>query len=383
MKFFHSYKIFLLLAITISSVYLLVPERGYALSSPTDKLGIKPQPLTSIFKTIQDSVVQITRPSPFPPAIPNITDQNTTALGSGFIYDTKGRIITNSHVVGDSKSVDVMFINGSRYAAKVIGKDVFNDIAVLEVVNFSGPFQPLRMGNSSKLEVGDQVIAIGNPYGLAGSMTSGIVSQLGRLISAQATSYAIPDMIQIDALINPGNSGGPLIDLDSRVVGMNTAGVLSENGGFSGIGLAIPSNTITRIVPSIIEKGIFSHPWMGIAGETLTSDLTKLFQNLSRNFQGVFIESLVKDSPADRAGMKGTLTDQYGQKHGGDIITGADGKKIIFIDDLVSYIEDNKKPGDNITITVHRESSDLDLEITLGEKPFPSVVNRTTSPEYP
>ena len=383
MKFFHSYKIFLLLAITISSVYLLGPERGYALSSPTDKLGIKPQPLTSIFKTIQDSVVQITRPSPFPPAIPNITDQNTTALGSGFIYDTKGRIITNSHVVGDSKSVDVMFINGSRYAAKVIGKDVFNDIAVLEVVNFSGPFQPLRMGNSSKLEVGDQVIAIGNPYGLAGSMTSGIVSQLGRLISAQATSYAIPDMIQIDALINPGNSGGPLIDLDSRVVGMNTAGVLSKNGGFSGIGLAIPSNTITRIVPSIIEKGIFSHPWMGIAGETLTSDLTKLFQNLSRNFQGVFIESLVKDSPADRAGMKGTLTDQYGQKHGGDIITGADGKKIIFIDDLVSYIEDNKKPGDNITITVHHESSDLDLEITLGEKPFPSVVNRTTSPEYP
>jgi S1-C subfamily serine protease len=383
MKLFQSYKIFLLLAITISAFCLLDPERGYALSSPTEKLGIEPQPFTSIFKSIQDSVVQITRPSPFPHAIPNNTDQNTTALGSGFIYDIEGRIITNSHVVGDSKSVDVMFINGSRYFAKVIGKDVFNDIAVLELVNFSGPFQPLRMGNSSKLEVGDQVIAIGNPYGLAGSMTSGIVSQLGRLMTAQGTSFAIPDMIQIDALINPGNSGGPLIDLDSRVVGMNTAGILSENGGFSGIGLAIPSNAITRIVPSIIEKGIFSHPWMGIAGQTLTTDLTNLFQNLSGNFQGVFIESLVKDSPADRAGMKGTLTDQYGQKHGGDIITGADGKKIIFIDDLVSYIEDNKKPGDQITITVHRDSSDLDLKMKLGEKPFPSVVNKTTSPEYP
>jgi len=383
MKLFQSYKIFLLLAITISAFCLLDPERGYALSSPTEKLGIEPQPLTSIFKSIQDSVVQITRPSPFPPAIPNNTDQNTTALGSGFIYDIEGRIITNSHVVGDSKSVDVMFINGSRYFAKVIGKDVFNDITVLEPVNFSGPFQPLRMGNSSKLEVGDQVIAIGNPYGLAGPMTSGIVSQLGRLMTAQGTSFAIPDMIQIDALINPGNSGGPLIDLDSRVVGMNTAGILSENGGFSGIGLAIPSNAITRIVPSIIEKGIYSQPWMGIAGQTLTTDLTNLFQNLSGNFQGVFIESLVKDSPADRAGMKGTLTDQYGQKHGGDIITGADGKKIIFIDDLVSYIEENKKPGDQITITVHRDSSDLDLKMTLGEKPFPSVVNRTTSPEYP
>jgi S1-C subfamily serine protease len=383
MKLFQSYKIFLLLAITISAFCLLDPERGYTLSSPTEKLAIEPQPLTSIFKSIQDSVVQITRPSPFPPAIPNTTDQNTTALGSGFIYDIEGRIITNSHVVGDSKSVDVMFINGSRYFAKVIGKDVFNDIAVLELVNFSGPFQPLRMGNSSKLEVGDQVIAIGNPYGLAGSMTSGIVSQLGRLMTAQGTSFAIPDMIQIDALINPGNSGGPLIDLNSRVVGMNTAGILSENGGFSGIGLAIPSNAISRIVPSIIEKGIYSHPWMGIAGQTLTTDLTNLFQNLSGNFQGVFIESLVKDSPADRARMKGTLTDQYGQKHGGDIITGADGKKIIFIDDLVSYIEDNKKPGDQITITVHRDSSDLDLKMKLGEKPFPSVVNKTTSPEYP
>ena len=383
MKLSQSYKIFLLLAITISAFCLLEPERGYTLSSPTENPGIESQPLTSIFKSIQDSVVQITRPSPFPPAIPSNTEQNTTALGSGFIYDIEGRIITNSHVVGDSKTVDVMFINGSRYFAKVIGKDVFNDIAVLEPVNFSGPFQPLRMGNSSKLEVGDQVIAIGNPYGLAGSMTSGIVSQLGRLVTAQGTSFAIPDMIQIDALINPGNSGGPLIDLDSRVVGMNTAGILSENGGFSGIGLAIPSNAITRIVPSILEKGIFNHPWMGIAGQTLTADLTNLFQNLSGNFQGVFIESLVKDSPADRAGMKGTLTDQYGKRHGGDIITGADGKKIIFIDDLVSYIEDNKKPGDQITITVHRDSSDLDLKMTLGEKPFPSIVNKTTSPEYP
>jgi len=122
---------------------------------------------------------------------------------------------------------------------------------------------------------------------------------------------------------------------------------------------------------------------MGIAGETLTSDLTNLFQNLSRNFQGVFIESLVIDSPADRAGMKGTVTDQYGQKHGGDIITGTDGKKIIFLDDLVSYIEDNKNPGDPITITVHRDSSDLDLKVTLGEKPLPSVGNSTAAPEYP
>jgi S1-C subfamily serine protease len=310
--------------------------------------------------------------------------QNLTSLGSGFIYDNEGRIITNSHVVGDAKSVDVMFINGSRYGAKVIGKDVFNDIAVVQLNNFSKPVHPLLMGNSSELEIGDQVIAVGNPYGLAGSMTTGIVSQVKRLITAEGSNYAIPDMIQTDALINPGNSGGPLIDLDSRVVGMNTAGVLSENGGFSGIGLAIPSNAISRIVPTLIEKGNYSHPWVGISGETLTPDLTSIFQNLSRNFQGVYVQSVVKDGPADHAGLNGTTTDQYGQKHGGDIIVGIDGKKIIFLDDLVSYIEDNKKPGDIITVTALRDKSNVDLKLRLGEKPLPISANTSkVIPEYP
>ena len=191
-------------------------------------------------------------------------------------------------------------------------------------------------------------------------------------------------MIQIDALINPGNSGGPLINLDSRVVGMNTAGVKSENGGFSGIGLAIPSNAIARIIPSIIEKGNYSHPWLGISGETLTSDMTNIFQNLSRSFQGVFIESLVKGSPADKVGIKGTVTDQYGEKHGGDIVTAVDGSKIIFLEDLVSFIENNKRPGDNMTITVHRDNHDLDLKLTLGKKPSQNIFNNTdNSPEYP
>ena len=329
-------------------------------------------------------MVQITRPAPPALAIHNQTDQNATALGSGFIYDKEGRIITNSHVVGKDKFVDVMFMNGNRSTAKVIGQDVFNDIAVIQLSNFSELLQPLGFGNSSKLEVGEQVIAVGNPYALVGSMTSGIVSHLGRLISSQGTPYAIPDMIQIDALLNPGNSGGPLINLDSRVVGMNTAGVQSENGGFSGIGLAIPSNAIARIIPSIIEKGNYSHPWLGISGETLTSDMTNIFQNLSRSFQGVFIESLVKGSPADNAGIKGTVTDQYGEKHGGDIVNAVDGSKIIFLDDLVSFIENNKRPGDNMTITVHRDNHDLDLKLTLGEKPSQNTFNNTdTSPEYP
>lgn len=374
----------ILITLIISSTFLAAAnlEIDYVWSASPGNLTPKSPLLTNIFKQIQYSVVQITRPSPS--LNPDDVKENLTSLGSGFIYDKEGRIITNSHVVGDSKSVDVMFINGSRYGAKVIGKDIFNDIAIVQLDNFTGPIQPLSLGNSSELEIGDQVIAVGNPYGLAGSMTAGIVSQLKRLITAEGSHFAIPDMIQIDALINPGNSGGPLITLDSKVVGMNTAGVLSENGGFSGIGLAIPSNAIGRIVPSLIKTGNYSHPWIGISGETLTPDTTSIFQNLSRNFQGVYIQSIVKDGPADHAGLNGTITDQYGQKRGGDIITRIDGKRIIFLDDLVSYIEDNKKPGDNITVTAFRDKGYVDLKLTLGKKPLPSSLNLTKAiPEYP
>ena len=239
MNLYATYKIFLFLSIVFSVSCTLNIERGYSLSALNEKTGTTPAFLNSVFKNVQNSVVQITRPVPPSLTIHNKTDQNATALGSGFIYDKEGRIITNSHVVGDDKFVDVMFMDGNRYSAKVIGKDVFSDIAVIQLANFSGSLKPLLFGNSSKLEVGEQVIAVGNPYGLTGSMTSGIVSHLGRLVSSEGSPYAIPDMIQIDALINPGNSGGPLINLDSKVVGMNTAGVQSENGGFSGIGLAI------------------------------------------------------------------------------------------------------------------------------------------------
>ena len=374
----------ILVTLIISSTFFATAnlEIDYVWSASPENLAPKSPLFSNIFKQIEYSVVQITRPSPS--LNPDDVKENLTSLGSGFIYDKEGRIITNSHVVGDSKSVDVMFINGSRYGAKVIGKDIFNDIAIVQLDNFTGPIQPLLLGNSSELEIGDQVIAVGNPYGLAGSMTAGIVSQLKRLITAEGSHFAIPDMIQIDALINPGNSGGPLITRDSKVVGMNTAGVLSENGGFSGIGLAIPSNVIGRIVPSLIKTGNYSHPWMGISGETLTPDTTSIFQNLSRNFQGVYIQSIVKDGPADHAGLNGTITDQYGQKRGGDIITKIDGKRIIFLDDLVSYIEDNKKPGDNITVTAFRDKGYVDLKLTLGKKPLPSSLNLTKAiPEYP
>ena len=187
MNLYATYKIFLFLSVVFSIFCTLNIERGYSLSTTTEKPGTSPKLLNSIFKNIQNSVVQITRPAPPALAIHNKTDQNATALGSGFIYDKEGRIITNSHVVGNDKFVDVMFMNGNRYTAKVIGQDVFNDIAVIQLSNSSELLQPLGFGNSSKLEVGEQVIAVGNPYALVGSMTSGIVSHLGRLVSSQGT----------------------------------------------------------------------------------------------------------------------------------------------------------------------------------------------------
>jgi S1-C subfamily serine protease len=328
--------------------------------------------LNSIFKQVENSVVQITRKVPPPSSIlpPSPESENATALGSGFVYDNKGHIVTNNHVVGNAKIVDITFVDGNRYTANVTGTDIFSDIAVIEIVENNltqsppPPPKPLIIGNSSALEVGEQVIAIGNPFGLVGTMTTGIVSQTGQIIEDSETGFSIPNAIQTDALINPGNSGGPLLNMKGQVIGINTAGL-------SGIGLAIPSNAITRIVPALIEKGNYTHPWLGLTAATLTSDLAESVEGLERNFKGVLIDSIVKDGPADKVGLNGSVTDQYGEKHGGDIITAADGHNVIKIEDLTSYLEEQKKVGDKITLTIYRNGQFLDLEITLQERPSP------------
>ncbi|HYY86948.1 MAG TPA: trypsin-like peptidase domain-containing protein [Nitrososphaeraceae archaeon] len=324
--------------------------------------------ISKIFKDVQGSVVQITRENQ-PTSNDGPSDENVTSLGSGFVFDKQGRIITNHHVVSDSKSVDVTFIDGNRYVASVIGSDPFNDIAVIDITqNISQKLNPLRLGNSSAVEVGDQVIAIGNPYGLAGSMSVGIVSQKGRLISTEGSAFSIPSVIQTDALINPGNSGGPLIDDNEEVIGMNTAGVLSDSGSFSGIGLAVPSNTISKIVPVLISKGNYTHPWLGISASTLTSKLTENFENLTRDFKGVYVESIIKDGPADKAGLQGSTTDQYGDKHGNDIITAVDNHNVTYMEDLVSYLDENKQPGQKLNLTVFRNHTFTDLSVMLGDR---------------
>jgi S1-C subfamily serine protease len=325
--------------------------------------------LNSIFKQVENSVVQITRKVPPSSILPSPESENASALGSGFVYDNKGRIITNNHVVGDAKIVDITLVDGNRYTANVIGTDIFSDIAVIEIVeNFtqSPPLNPLIIGNSSELEVGEQVIAIGNPFGLAGTMTTGIISQTGRLLPDPQTGFSIPNAIQTDAIINPGNSGGPLLNMNGQVIGINTAGLFG-----SGIGFAIPSNAITRIVPALIEKGNYTHPWLGLTAATLTSDLAESVEGLETNFKGVLVDSIVKDGPADKVGVNGSITDQYGEKNGGDIITAIDGRIINQNEDLISYIAENKKVGDKITLTIYRNGQFLDLEMTLQERPSP------------
>jgi S1-C subfamily serine protease len=322
---------------------------------------------SKIFKDVQGSVVQITRENKLPTGSPG--DENVTSLGSGFVFDKEGRIITNHHVVDDSKNVDVTFIDGNRYVASVVGSDPFDDVAVIKInQNISEKLHPLILGNSSSVEVGDQVIAIGNPYGLAGSMSLGIVSQKGRLISTGGSAFSIPSVIQTDALINPGNSGGPLLNINEEVIGMNTAGVLSDSGAFSGIGLAVPSNTISKIVPVLISKGNYTHPWLGVSASTLTSKLTENFENLSRDFKGVYVDSITKDGPADKAGLRGSTTDQYGDKHGTDIITAIDNRNVTYMEDLVSYMDEHKKPGEKLDLTVLRNQSYLDIGVLLGDR---------------
>lgn len=347
-------------------------------------------PLKTIFKQAEASVVQITSKIPAAEADPLNPQSNATTLGSGFVYDSQGHIITNGHVVGDAKIVDVTFVDGNRYTAKVIGTDIYSDIAVLQISQNNTQAQqllssskPLALSNSSKLEVGDQVIAIGNPFGLSDTMTTGIVSGVGRLLpAASGIGFSIPNTIQTDAPINPGNSGGPLLNTQGQVIGMNTA-IFSATGTFSGIGFAIPSNTIIRIAPALIEKGYYLHPYLGLNGATLTSDLS---QNLTggaaaTNLKGIYIDTITKNGPADKAGVHGSTIDQYSKKHAGDVIIGVDGHNIVRIDDLISYIDQHKSVGDNITLTVYRNGHAIDLNATLTSRP--SLIPFLTAPSIP
>ena len=327
--------------------------------------------LNDLFELVENSIVQVTKT--MPPANPYGPDkENTTSLGTGFIYNDKGYIVTNNHVVENAKAVDITFINGDRYTANVTGTDPFSDLAVIKInENTTGLPKSLVVGNSSALRVGDQVVAIGNPFGLDSSMTTGIVSQIGRLLSIDERGFSIPNAIQTDALINPGNSGGPLLNMKGEVIGVNTAGIFP-----GGIGLAVPSNTVLRIIPVLMEEKNYTHPWLGVTGNTLTADLAKR-EKVDRTLKGVIIENIVRSSPADLAGLNGSNIDQYGEKRGGDIVTAVDGKQILKMEDLISYLELNKAVNENATLSVYRDGEIIDKQVTLKSRPLAPTTNQT------
>jgi S1-C subfamily serine protease len=333
-----------------------------------------PSTLTDIFKRVENSVVQITTTRSDPSQLIIIngvpsTGKNT-ALGSGFVLDKQGHILTNNHVIDGATKADVTFVDGNTYSAKVIGKDPFGDLAVLQITdNFSDEkLLPLPVVNSSNVQVGEQLIAIGNPFGLSGSMTTGIVSQLGRLLPDSQTSYAIPNTIQTDAAINPGNSGGPLLNMKGDVIGMNTA-IFSSTGAYSGVGFAIPSESIIRELPSLIKTGTYEHPWLGLAGGKIPTSLAKSI-GLSPNFKGVFVTSVQDGGPVGKAGLKGLIQDDNGDiTNVGDIISAIDNHPVRQIDDIINYIEQHKKIGDNVKLTIERDGKTMDLSVLLQARP--------------
>lgn len=329
--------------------------------------------LTVLFKNVENSVVQITskvsETNQHVIINGNPLERESSRLGSGFVYDREGRIITNHHVVSDAKEVDVRFIDGNVYSASVIGSDPFNDIAVLQISDdFSDEsLFPLLLADSSLLEVGEPVVAVGNPYGLSDTMTSGIISQKGRLLPNQMSGFSISNVIQTDTAINPGNSGGPLLNMNGEVIGINTA-IQSMTGEFSGIGFAVPSNTVKKVVPDLIKNGKYSHPWLGIVGTNMVPDISESL-GLPKNYKGILVSRIVKDGPAEKAGVLEATFNADGKVKSGDIITKLDGNAVSGMDDLAFYISENKKVGDKIQITINRDGKTVDAYVTLEERP--------------
>jgi len=294
---------------------------------------------------------------------------STNGVGSGFVFDKNGHVITNAHVVENSDKVVVTFLDGRSYNAEVIGIDPATDISVIRVDADSSLLKPLLIGDSSNLKVGMQVAAIGNPFGLSGSMTSGIVSALGRLLP-QESGFSIPDVIQTDAAINPGNSGGPLLNSRGEVVGINTA-IQSATGEFTGVGFAIPSNTIAKIVPKLISEGTYHHPWVGIAGRDINPDLAKVLH--LTDARGFLIVNVVEGSPADKAGLKGSSEtkeiDGIEYLIGGDVVLSVDGNVVRKIDDILIHLQRYKSVGDEMVLEILRDGRVTNIVVKLDERP--------------
>ena len=289
--------------------------------------------------------------------------------GTGFVVDTDGHIVTNNHVVELASYIEVTFVDGTITDATLVGRDPEADLAVIRVDPAAVALQPVAFADSDEVFVGQQVFAIGSPFNQAFTLTTGIVSALDRSLQNE-NFFSIPELIQTDAAINPGNSGGPLLDHDGHVIGVNTA-ILSGTRSASGVGFAIPSNTVRRIVPYLIENGEFEHSWLGIAGTTLLPAQRRAME-LDSSVAGVIVSDVTGNSPASRAGLAGatgTVNTPFGRlATGGDIITAINGSPILQMSDLISYLNDQTMPGDTVTLSILRDGSPVQVQVTLAPR---------------
>ena len=318
--------------------------------------------LIEIFEKAEPGVVRVNIQK-------NQTESEVGGVGSGFVFDKKGHIITNAHVINDATKTIVTFLDGRSYNAEIIGIDEYTDIGVIKVNADLKLLNPLSLGDSSNLQVGEPITAIGNPFGLSGSMTSGIISQMGRLLPSDS-GFQIPDVIQTDAAINPGNSGGPLLNMRGEIVGINTA-IQSTTGEFTGVGFAIPSQTVAKIVPTLISDGEYKHPWIGISGTDIDLEIANVMG--LENTLGFLIITVVEDSPASDAGLIGSnkMIEVEGRDYsiGGDVIMAVDGIDVRKIDDILIHLQRGKAVGDEMVLEILRDGRTTNVTILLQERP--------------
>lgn len=336
-------------------------------ATAVEELTAAEEVIIRVYREVSPAVVNITSTAVVYDFFFNVIPQRGS--GSGFIIDEGGHIITNSHVVEDARRLEVTLASGRKVPGVLVGRDPFNDLAVIKVDVPDEPLHVVRLGDSDQLRVGQMAIAIGNPFGLDRTVTSGVVSSLNRTLRTDG-DREIRGVIQTDAAINPGNSGGPLLNSRGEVVGINTA-IFSPSGGSVGIGFAIPVNRAKRIVPELIAKGRVSHPWLGISGLTVTPEISQAL-NLPVEM-GVLVVRVTRRSPAALAGIRG------GERRvpigntiiwvGGDVLVGVDGREVTGMQDLIAYLEDQKGVGETVELEVLRDGLRIMVTATLGERP--------------
>lgn len=354
-------------------------------SDPSDADAVTPEQMVAAFEDVLHgiyertlpSVVYIMVPSPGSEAlrgVPGIPEEMLWSAGSGFVWDEEGHIVTNHHVVdaiiGSSNEVTVIFADSTEAQATVVGSDPHSDLAVIKLEEGDWQLQPAALGDSSEVRVGQLSVAIGAPFGQEFTMTSGIVSAVGRNIWGEGR-FTIPEVIQTDSAINPGNSGGPLLDRLGQVIGINTQ-IISRTGNFSGVGMAVPVNIARRVVPPLIANGKFNYPWLGVTIATVGPAYADSLES-PEGASGALISSIVEDSPADKAGLRrseDTVTiNGVDYPAGGDIIIAIGPHEVAGSSELIAHLTYHNSPGDTVIFTVLREGERQEIEVTLGERP--------------